>query len=177
MDFAYNLRRYRKKKGLSQAELARLAGVAEVSIRKYEAGERFPKLETRLKLAKALDVSPYYLSDNLFSEKKETSLDQAADKLLDKLGNVPGVRRLFYPQDDLMDELDFYDKEFPKETDKHTAKYQLLITPESDSELDELDELLRELIKLNSIGRKEVLKKIKELSKIAEYVKTTETNE
>lgn len=180
MDFSYNLKWYRKKKGLSQAELARLTGVAEVSIRKYEKGERFPKFETRVKLAKALDIPYTYLSDNPLSEKEETSLDQVADNLLNKLGNVPVVRRFFYPLSNLVDEMEIDSEddseEFYEETKKHTATYQLIITCEFDSELKELEELLKEFSKLNLVGRKEVLKKIKELSGMEEYTKTEKTD-
>ena len=35
----------RKARGITQKELAERCGLAEVTIRKYEAGERFPKAE------------------------------------------------------------------------------------------------------------------------------------
>ena len=50
------IKEYRKKAGLSQAELAQKVGVSEISIRKYENGERRPKLETLLSIADVLDV-------------------------------------------------------------------------------------------------------------------------
>ena len=54
---------YRKKKGLSQKELAELSGVSEISIRKYEADSRKPKIETLLKIADALCAPLETLSD------------------------------------------------------------------------------------------------------------------
>ena len=50
------IKEYRKKAGLSQAELAQKVGISEISIRKYESGERRPKLETLISIAKVLDV-------------------------------------------------------------------------------------------------------------------------
>lgn len=51
-----NIRRIRKEKGLTQSQLAKKAGISEISVRKYESGKRKPKLETMEKIANALDV-------------------------------------------------------------------------------------------------------------------------
>lgn len=51
----------RKEKGLTQKRLAELAGVAEITIRQYETGNRFPKIEQLQKLADALDISSAFL--------------------------------------------------------------------------------------------------------------------
>jgi transcriptional regulator with XRE-family HTH domain len=53
-----NLRVLRKKKGLSQERLARLADVANNTVIKIEAGKnQNPTLDTLQKLSKALGVS------------------------------------------------------------------------------------------------------------------------
>ena len=53
-----NIRRYRKKLGLSQDKLSKLAEVAYNTIVKIESGEnQNPKIETAQKIAKALGVS------------------------------------------------------------------------------------------------------------------------
>ena len=53
-----NLKRLRKKKGWSQEKLAREAGISYQTLIKIEQGRiKNPKLETLIKLAKALDVS------------------------------------------------------------------------------------------------------------------------
>ncbi len=57
-NLAKNIARLRKKKGLSQEKLARLADVANNTIIKMETGENNnPTLETLRKVAKAFDVS------------------------------------------------------------------------------------------------------------------------
>ncbi len=52
------LKEIRESKGLSQEDLARLAGVARSSITDLEVGRRKPRPSTRRKLARALKVRP-----------------------------------------------------------------------------------------------------------------------
>ena len=53
-----NLKKLRNKKGWSQERLAREAGISYITLVKIERGNiQNPKLETLIKLAKALDVS------------------------------------------------------------------------------------------------------------------------
>ncbi len=47
---------YRRLKDYSQKKLSEYSGVSEISIRKYEAGERNPKPEQLQKIADALDL-------------------------------------------------------------------------------------------------------------------------
>ena len=54
-----NIKVARIKAGMrSQADLAEAAGVSEAAIATYEAGTAAPLLETTMKLAKALGVTP-----------------------------------------------------------------------------------------------------------------------
>ena len=52
------LRELREAKGLSQDDLARLAGVGRNTVWGLEAGERKPRPSTRRKLARGLKVRP-----------------------------------------------------------------------------------------------------------------------
>ena len=52
------LRALREAKGLSQDDLARLAGVGRNTVSGLEAGERKPRPSNRRKLARALKVRP-----------------------------------------------------------------------------------------------------------------------
>ncbi len=55
---ANNLRRLRKKRGLSQEKLARLADISLNTLTKIESGfAKKPTIQTVVKLAKALEVS------------------------------------------------------------------------------------------------------------------------
>jgi len=54
---AKNIRKYRKKRELSQDKLSRLADVAHATIIKIESGaNKNPTIETLAKIAKALSV-------------------------------------------------------------------------------------------------------------------------
>jgi transcriptional regulator with XRE-family HTH domain len=56
--FGDNLRRCRKQAGLSQEEVARRASMHRTQVAVAERGERLPRIDTLVKLAGALEVSP-----------------------------------------------------------------------------------------------------------------------
>ena len=64
-----NIKKYRKKRGMTQKELGQLCGIAETTIRRYELGSLNPKYETLEKIAKALEI-PYtqLIDDENFTE-------------------------------------------------------------------------------------------------------------
>jgi transcriptional regulator with XRE-family HTH domain len=57
MALAMNLKRLRKRRGITQAELARRAGLTLPYIGRLEIGQHDPKLSTLRRLARALRVS------------------------------------------------------------------------------------------------------------------------
>lgn len=57
MTVGEKIRAYRTLRGISQKTLGELADINEVTIRKYEAGDRNPKPDQLMKLANALGVS------------------------------------------------------------------------------------------------------------------------
>lgn len=52
------IKTFRKKSNLTQKQLAEKSNIAEITIRKYEKGDRIPKLEQLTKIAAALECSP-----------------------------------------------------------------------------------------------------------------------
>ena len=60
--FGHNLCRLRKKRGLSQAELGRKAGVSGTDICQYETYGKMPTMVTLKKLADALEVTTWQLT-------------------------------------------------------------------------------------------------------------------
>lgn len=60
-DFAKRLRIIRKKKGLTQKQLAVEVGASERGIQRYEIGERNPAFDQLIALADYFDVSIDYL--------------------------------------------------------------------------------------------------------------------
>lgn len=68
MAFAENVRRLRKKKGISQCKLAKSVGVSQSAIAQYEIGIKVPTIVIGAKLAKELDTT---CEDLLSGNKKE----------------------------------------------------------------------------------------------------------
>lgn len=62
MDIGNNIKKIRKRKGMTQKELGNKCGIADSAIRRYELGGANPKRETLQKIANALDVSIYVLT-------------------------------------------------------------------------------------------------------------------
>lgn len=56
MNIGEKIQFYRKANNLTQKQLSELSGVSEISIRKYEAGDRFPKPEQLKKIASVLEI-------------------------------------------------------------------------------------------------------------------------
>lgn len=65
MTIGENIRAIRKEKGLTQKELGRLCGIAEITIRQYESEKYQPKIETIEKIAKALEVPIVKIKEDL----------------------------------------------------------------------------------------------------------------
>ena len=56
MDISKIIKSTRELRGMTQKQLAEKSGISEISIRKYESGDRKPKLEKIKKLANALSI-------------------------------------------------------------------------------------------------------------------------
>ena len=63
--FRLNLRRLRRRVGLSQAQLAARASLHRTEIGLLEKGERLPRIDTLMKLAASLEVPPGELLDGI----------------------------------------------------------------------------------------------------------------
>ncbi len=63
MDVGKKIKRFRTAQGLSQKELAQRSGMSEPAIRNYELGNRTPSDKQLEKIAGALGISIYAISD------------------------------------------------------------------------------------------------------------------
>jgi len=63
--FGVNLRRRRRRLALSQEQLAKLAAVHRTEIGLLENGRRLPRIDTVIKLAASLEVTPNDLFDGI----------------------------------------------------------------------------------------------------------------
>lgn len=64
-DFGSNLRRLRRRAALSQEELGQLAEVHRTEVGLLEHGRRVPRIDTLIKLAASLEVTPNDLLDGI----------------------------------------------------------------------------------------------------------------
>lgn len=78
MDIGDIIKKLRKEKGLTQKKLAELTGIAEITIRQYEAKKYVPKTQQLKKLCKALDVDP---DSMLFANSIDFSKAIAEDEM------------------------------------------------------------------------------------------------
>jgi len=78
MSIAENIKRIRIEKGISQKRLGELCNIAEPNIRKYENGKQNPKLQTLIKIAKALGVHLKDLVDNSVWDEFDKTIDTEA---------------------------------------------------------------------------------------------------
>lgn len=59
MTIGKTIRQIRKEKGITQKKLSELSGIAEITVRQYEADKYSPKIQQVEKIAAALNVSPF----------------------------------------------------------------------------------------------------------------------
>jgi transcriptional regulator with XRE-family HTH domain len=96
MDFSTKLKHARKKKGLTQSEVAELMGVEQKTYSGYETGIRMPRLDKIPLLLAILDVS----ADDLFDWIDITeSSSEKLKELFTKIQDLP---------EDLLIKLDEY---------------------------------------------------------------------
>ena len=70
--FGENLVRYRRRAGLSQEQLGLLADLHRTEIGCLSGGARIPRVDTLLKQATGLDITPTVLLDGISWEPDET---------------------------------------------------------------------------------------------------------
>jgi transcriptional regulator with XRE-family HTH domain len=80
------IRNLRKIKNLTQAELAEIIGMHEVSVRSWESDSKAPNSSVMLKLAVALDTSVGYLVGETEDPKRYQSLLMSEDE---QTGDAP----------------------------------------------------------------------------------------
>lgn len=84
--FSHNLRSIREEQGFTQKSLALKIGLNDQAVREYEAGRRFPPIETLGQIAEALGVK---VADLFESNEAVKVLQMPVSKTLQKLASVP----------------------------------------------------------------------------------------
>lgn len=150
------IKKQRKKQGLTQKDLAKKAGIAEITLRKYEAESIPLKADTLSKIAAALNLNEYYFYG--FSTKFEAELFQALEsrdiKKLESLASLP--------EGSILQVLD---------SSEEDEVLNRAFT--SSLKFDELA-LLESYSRLNQNGQIEALTRVEELTQIPKYKKENE---
>ena|GEM_PF-5236964 len=84
------IRSIRSERKLTQKELAKLSGLSEITIRKYEADERTPKKEQLQHLAEALNVPINSLLDDDMLKKEYKTVGDIISLII-TLDNIVGL--------------------------------------------------------------------------------------
>ena len=79
--FIDNIKKYRKRNGLSQMTLAEKCKTATSYIGEIEIGKKFPSIEMIQKIATALEIPPY----KLFMEKDDEHLGALSNEAKQEL--------------------------------------------------------------------------------------------
>lgn len=142
---------YRKQAKLTQKQLAEITGLAEITIRQYEAGKYLPKLGALNKIGQALNLNITNLMGVEYTEP--VSMD----------GLVP-YKHAFVPPSALKED--------------NTRNRELLTTLdaiEKDFYSSDKEKLLNDYEMLNSEGKAEANKFLNNLTKIPDYRKSSTT--
>lgn len=192
------IREARKKKGLTQRELGELLGMSDVGVAQWEKGLRNPRLETRQRIAKALDIDITALMSD--SEKEDyfdlfgTDAERvgfALVKLKERMevkvrelreyGGIatPARRRAWALElaKELAENYHVKEESILKEIglddlpEEPIAEISLADDYQEVGENQIADSIVHLLMSMNSTGCKAALRHIQELSKIPDYKK------
>jgi transcriptional regulator with XRE-family HTH domain len=95
--YQHYLKEWRERRGMMQADLARLARTDATTISRYETGDRRIHLEMQFKLMAALRITPA----QFFSHPDSPSLDALASKATpEDLVRISNVVKALLPRDD-----------------------------------------------------------------------------
>lgn len=192
------IREARKKRGLTQRELGELLGMSDVGVAQWEKGLRNPRLETRQRIAKALDIDVTALMSD--SEKEDyfdlfgTDAERvgfALVKLKERMevkvrelreyGGIatPARRRAWALElaKELAENYHVKEESILKEIglddlpEEPIAEISLADDYQEVGENQIADSIVHLLMSMNSTGCKAALRHIQELSKIPDYKK------
>jgi len=192
------IREARKKKGLTQRELGELLGMSDVGVAQWEKGLRNPRLETRQRIAKALDIDVTALmSDSekedyfdLFGTEQErvgfalVKLKERMEVKVRELREYGGIatpaRRRAWALElakELAENYHVKEESILKEIglddlpEESIAEISLADDYQEVGENQIADSIVHLLMSMNSTGCKAALRHIQELSKIPDYKK------
>ncbi|QNO15314.1 helix-turn-helix transcriptional regulator [Alkalicella caledoniensis] len=106
MNIGERIRSLRKERDLTQKELSKLSSISEISIRKYENGDRQPKQNAIFHLAKALNVNEGWLMgyDVPMEREENIILAEQSEELTSFIRYLESIKYLVRIEKDMRDD-------------------------------------------------------------------------
>jgi len=148
----------RKKANITQKELGHRMGISEASISQYESGKRKPKYDTLQRIAAALNIN---INELLVDGNINISTDVNPRwlELKDKLDNGTATNEEYLE----------YKEIFKKASSLSSNSMKSIIDTLLDYQIKSDEPIIMYYHRLNHEGRKEAVKRVRELSLINEY--------
>lgn len=154
MAISENIKKYRKKAGITQRELAEKCNCATGTIQQYELGKRQPRLEQLQKISDALEISLSNLIGNNYNDISEKSFQLTAVTKEREIALKDNLQKIWK-------ECGFSSLNPPK-TEKDRDKV---------IETSAKFEMLEHFEKMNLRGKQKAVYQVELISKIPEYQK------
>ena len=171
-ELGQTIRAARKKRGISQEELAKHLGVTKSTISKYELGHREPSLEQLIEIADALSLGGFALVPEVMQNAYFSGFNSLA--LTDRYKNATNESDAddalfdFFDLIDLFNKLDISGQKWAIECVRALAEQTSTL---NNTLSHPLEDVLIALFKLNADGQKIAAERIKELAEIPKYQK------
>lgn len=146
MAYGKRIQEARKRKGLTQKELASMLGLATGTIQQYELEKRRPKADTIEKMSLILSLDPIEILTGRSYEEWERHIDEV---IKDAEESQREVEEYIYRQKII------------------TGAVSSLIPLGIDEDLGET--LIKKILELNDIGQQKAVERIEELAEIPKY--------
>ncbi len=187
MNIGESIKYWRKQKNMTQKQLAELADISEISIRKYETNERKPKIDTIARIADSLGITIGDIDDNysyMIQDKREAQhvlqqLEEFSSSILTsgipdeiKKKNTLKVKELVKKLHSLIDLIDNAISA-DQEKKKLTKERDKLLEDVKSAESELYGMYLAVMSELNYDGQEKVIEYAIDLLKIPEYKRIT----
>nr|DAV06175.1 MAG TPA: helix-turn-helix domain protein [Caudoviricetes sp.] len=169
MAIGHRIQEIRKKRGITQKELATEIGCAEITIRQYESGKRQPRLDQISNIARILNVSEYFLiygDDDNKLVKILAELEERKKTLIKKKYDTDSPKEKYY-LDCMVSEIQQNIQSLQQEIKDKTIS-NITINNLQTRDIKEFD-LLTNYRHLNNDGQTEAAKRVQELTEIPRY--------
>lgn len=162
----------REKAQMTQSELGNRIGVSGVAIMRYEKNQRQPRLEQLQRIADALGIQPWELSEDVHD------ITEIATALAEYKGILKAILETGYLPPQLNEHISKYVSESAEITLFNIGQRLLTAKESSQTSLSDITAELLELFEqLNTDGQQKAVERVEELTEIPRYRAETPISE